>query len=194
MNLNHNVTSRKFNQINYSLKICFQNLFIAELKSFPAIRRPDTKPNPRPDTEINHRLNFPCSPCFSCASLLVNATPGTRPAPRIPPAPPFLFLLFPLFPFSLFSFSPFLFPSPFFLLLPPATCPRAARAAHCSHALHAHPGCSLRRSPLPDPSRHPVPPRRSRRRSATPSAINGHPRCSPAGHRCPLPSTASPRL
>src|SRR6185312_7379859 len=80
----------------------FQNNFIAELESGPAIRRPDTKPNLRPDTEINHRLNFPSSPCFSCVSLLVDATPGLRPTPRIPPVPSFLLLLFHLFPFSLF--------------------------------------------------------------------------------------------
>ena len=49
----------------------FQNFFIAELESFPAIRRPDTKPNLRPDTEINHRLNSPCSLHFSCTSLLL---------------------------------------------------------------------------------------------------------------------------
>ena len=77
--------------------IFFQNLFIAELESFPAIRRPDTKPNLRPDTKINHRLNFPYSSRSSRTSLLVDATPGSRPMPRTPPAPPFLFLPFPLF-------------------------------------------------------------------------------------------------
>jgi len=81
------VTSRKIHQIKLLAKNAFQNLFIAELEFFPAIRRPDTKPNLRPDTEINRRLNFPCSPRFSCVSLLVDATPGSQPSPRISPAP-----------------------------------------------------------------------------------------------------------
>ena len=113
-----------------------------QLKSFPAIRRPDTKPDLRPDTEINHRLNFPYSPRSSRTSLLVDATLGSRPTPRTPPAPPFLFLPFPLFPFLLFLFSFFFFPSPFFLLLLPAPCPRAASCAPTRRTRAPTPTCS----------------------------------------------------
>jgi len=37
------VTSRKIHKIKLLAKNIFQNIFIAELESFPAIRRPDTK-------------------------------------------------------------------------------------------------------------------------------------------------------
>jgi len=68
-------------------KNVFQNLFIAELESFPVIHHPDTKPNLRPDTEINNRLNFPLFSSFLVHVVLVDATLGSRLAPRISLAP-----------------------------------------------------------------------------------------------------------
>ena len=154
----------------------------------------------RSDIEINHHLNLLCSPRFSCASLLVDATPGSRPTPRIPPVPSFLFLLFPLFPFSLFYFSPFLFhfsflsSSPSFpaharsysLLTrtPCAPCPRAPRASDARRAARRS---AQRRSPLPDPSRRPVPAStRANVQSSTPG-IATRPHASPPGR--PPPAT-----
>ena len=100
-------------QNKFLAKNIFQNIFIAELESSPAIRRPGSKNLISvPTSKINHRLKLCLSPHFSCVSLLVDATPGSRPSPRIPPTFPF-----PLFPFSLFLFLLFFFPSPFFLPL-----------------------------------------------------------------------------
>ena len=67
--------------------VFFQNLFIAELESFPVIRHPDTKSNLRLDTEINNRLNFPLFYLFLVHVVLVDATLGSRLAPRISLAP-----------------------------------------------------------------------------------------------------------
>ena len=68
-------------------KNVFQNLFIAELESFPVIRHPDTKPNLHPDTEINNRLNFSLFSSFLVHVVLVDATLGSLLALRISLAP-----------------------------------------------------------------------------------------------------------
>ena len=131
----------------------FSNIFIAELEYFSGNSPPGyQKSNLCPDTKIKHRLNFSCSPHFSCASLLVDATLSSRPTPRIPQASPFLFLLFPLFPILSFSFSLFFFlllSSFFSLLLSAHACPSPVPCAALQHTPVPCPraaGCSAHRS------------------------------------------------
>ena len=113
----------------------FQNLFVTELKSFPAILRPDTK--------INHSL-------ISMFSLFLVriasrrrhnrlATVAANPADRRSLFLPLFFFFsspFSLFLFLLFFSHSFSFPSPFFF--PPAPCSRACARPNTLHV----PGCS----------------------------------------------------
>ena len=102
----------------------FSNIFIAELEYFPSIRRRTSKI--KSPSRHRNQTSFKFS-LFS--SFLVHVASRRRHAQLTtnaanPAGITFSFSPFSSFPILSFSFSLFLFPSPFFLLLPPALCSR----------------------------------------------------------------------